>query len=662
MKLTCNQQCDSIAPFGTIEDLPDFMILTGRNGSGKTQLLKAIESGKITINNGNLHSVYFNYQDFKIETEQQINNQQLQQLAQQSWSLFSVKNSHPQKQHLTQIFQQYFNQAKLNEHIEEIKSLEKERMPLCDTIEKLEKDSELSKKWNSYLSNVKRLILQQRQTLKDRRIDAIFDIFQKTPKPIHLLTQEEYIQLYDPSYEGGNFLSSKLAADFLSYLRSKFKYIYNYGDGKLKANVEAEYETKHLPPWRILDEILSDFENFDSINHLYSDLTLDQYSAPTFNYPLPAVNVKNVDNPVPFNKLSSGEQVLLSLAITIYNASKHLIRPDVLLLDEIDATLHPSMIRTLLDTLNRVFVSEGTTVILATHSPSTVALAEESSIAVIHKDPEEINRLGKISHSSQNEALNILTEGFITLKSHDKFVITEANDDADYYQATFDRLVEKRLLNATPSLKFIPASDKDNSGKGGGCNQAKQWTEKLANLPNSNFKCLLDADFEGANPNQSSDNVIALNRSSLENYLYDPLTVLAVIIENGGASQLPSWEDRDACSSQIFDCDSGLLESLIKEIENKFDIPRVNTVALEYDGIGELSVSDRWQKKRGHDLAKNIYSKANSEMKSVFDGKAFSSDHKKNLTVQTTKNINFIPLSLRETFEHIQKAFKDPVI
>ena len=65
----------------------------------------------------------------------------------------------------------------------------------------------------------------------------------------------------------------------------------------------------------------------------------------------------------------------------------------------------------LLNVLNEVFVKENNVkVVLATHSPSTIALAEESNIYVVNRDGQ--NRIEK---QNRQEALKILSEGFITL-------------------------------------------------------------------------------------------------------------------------------------------------------------------------------------------------------------------------------------------------------
>ena len=101
----------------------------------------------------------------------------------------------------------------------------------------------------------------------------------------------------------------------------------------------------------------------------------------------------------------------MALIASIYKASSDNHFPDALLLDEIDASLHPSMIRNLIEAIQDIFLKSGTKVILVTHSPTTVALAPEESVYVMNKEGE--NRIEK---RTRGDALSILTEGFATLE------------------------------------------------------------------------------------------------------------------------------------------------------------------------------------------------------------------------------------------------------
>ena len=85
--------------------------------------------------------------------------------------------------------------------------------------------------------------------------------------------------------------------------------------------------------------------------------------------------------------ISSGEKTLLSLALMIYKQKKGGTFSEVLLLDEIDGNLHPSMIQQLLNVLENVFIKNyGMKVILVTHSPTTIALAPDASVSTMYRE------------------------------------------------------------------------------------------------------------------------------------------------------------------------------------------------------------------------------------------------------------------------------------
>ena len=139
-----------------------------------------------------------------------------------------------------------------------------------------------------------------------------------------------------------------------------------------------------------------------------------------------------------FSSLSSGEKILLALASLMnrYNRIKY-NSPGVLLLDEIDASLHSSMINNLLNVLKNVFIKKyGLKIILVTHSPTMIALAPEDSIFVMRRSEDEGDRISK---ESKANALKTLTEGFLTfgegidiLRSKKPLVYVEGKTDVKY--------------------------------------------------------------------------------------------------------------------------------------------------------------------------------------------------------------------------------------
>jgi len=73
MKLKFKEKHLSIDQFSEAM-LPDFTILTGVNGSGKSHLLQAIEQAKVEVEGiGKSDIVHFNYETFRLENEGRFN-------------------------------------------------------------------------------------------------------------------------------------------------------------------------------------------------------------------------------------------------------------------------------------------------------------------------------------------------------------------------------------------------------------------------------------------------------------------------------------------------------------------------------------------------------------------------------------------------------------
>jgi len=176
------------------------------------------------------------------------------------------------------------------------------------------------------------------------------------------------------------------------------------GKGVEKQEIQKQQE---LSPWNFVKNMFKEFG-------LAHTITFPKYLAGDFIksqvFPFQAKLCIDTDEIV-FEKLSSGEKVLCALAITVYQDNKSKF-PKLLLLDEIDAYLHPSMIKHLLNVIETVFIKNGCQVILATHSPTTTAIAPESSLFEIQKGmvQEKIKKISKV------DAVSLLGEGYVTFE------------------------------------------------------------------------------------------------------------------------------------------------------------------------------------------------------------------------------------------------------
>ncbi|PHS20865.1 MAG: hypothetical protein COA85_13730 [Robiginitomaculum sp.] len=79
------------APYISIDEfnpvvIPDFTVLTGVNGSGKSHLMEAIEKKHATIlGMEQAHTVLFNYETFRLENESAFKAEQLANEREAAW-------------------------------------------------------------------------------------------------------------------------------------------------------------------------------------------------------------------------------------------------------------------------------------------------------------------------------------------------------------------------------------------------------------------------------------------------------------------------------------------------------------------------------------------------------------------------------------------------
>lgn len=179
--------------------------------------------------------------------------------------------------------------------------------------------------------------------------------------------------------------------------------------------------------------------------------------------------------------------------------------PKLILLDEVDRSLHPSMIKNLLYLIKNVFVNKyKIKVIMTTHSPTTIALADEKSIFYMYSDMEK-----RLVKESKNSVIKNLAVGIPTLAVtylNRKYVVTESSYDTKNLEEIYNILLENNLLSKEISLNFIPSS--------------------LNGTQNS-----------GDCKNESKGNVFILaeeERYSIENCILDPLLIALLLLHEVG--------------------------------------------------------------------------------------------------------------------------------
>ncbi len=475
MKLTLQQKFKSLDPFSI--DLPDFVILTGINGAGKTQILTAIIQ--------NLLKVY-DTPGVELNPKKYVTPQTL---SPNESTIVTREQLNANTQNLWQQFDHYLKN-KINNPGYSITNIFGNNSPQIKVIDKIAKSAN-----------------------KIREELTSDDFFNHYPLEDGLNQTDVFYQNFSSLFKR---YQDKLDDNEYRQYRNQVK-----GHTEISFLTKEEFEnTFGEAPWEFVNKIIKE-ANLDY--HINSPANSHR-DAP---FELKLVNNYN-EAEIQFGDLSSGEKVLMSLALALYNSNFDIEFPKILLMDEPDASLHPSMSKKFLDVIQQVFVNEKKVkVIITTHSPSTVALSPEESIFIV-------NRTGvRIEKANKDKALKILTSGvpsFSVNYENRRQVFVESHYDVAYYEKMYHQLSD--FLIPEISLSFISSGESrtDKNGiKVSNCDQVINITETLRNAGNKFVSGIIDWD----SSHTSSEKVKVLgngNRYSIENYILDPLLVGALLL------------------------------------------------------------------------------------------------------------------------------------
>lgn len=448
-------------------DLPDFVVLTGKNGSGKSHLMELMS----------------NIQNCEI-------------IGDSAKRLFRVK---------------YIPFNGLNPHIDEN----------CDY---LGLTNNRKQSWNnvkSYLENFEynrnrnRMTIQQYVNSNIDRKRVLGRWVELTDGKVEEITEEWFFENYEISSD--EMFSSQFASIFKLYhirlVENKFNKFLNETDGQnYKVLSDEEFEKMHGPkPWELINRMLARAGLTYKVNH-------PEGNVKELDFKLHLTDV-NTGIEIQVNDLSTGEKVLMSLALSIYNTKEETARPDVLLIDEPDAALHPEFSKVLVSAIEESIVKEAKVkVIISTHSPMTVALSPEESIYLMDKSKSRPVKITK------QQAVNILTKDLDNVRlsiENRRQVFVESQYDVQYY----NRIVK---LIGTP-LPTVPQFLPPKSSSGSNCDEVSSIVNSLRGFGNDLVYGIKDFDTK----NHSNEFVFVLGenlRYAIDNYVFDPIYVAFLLV------------------------------------------------------------------------------------------------------------------------------------
>ncbi len=355
------------------------------------------------------------------------------------------------------------------------------------------------------------------------------------------------------------------------------------------------------PPWEVLNEIFQAAEFPYRVKSPMLSGMLDNYDLRLLD-PTSGNELRAMD-------LSSGELRLLGLVLWLYSSKHHGRFPRLFLMDEPDAHLHPSMARHFLSVIKEVLVDKyKVRVILSTHSPSTVALAPNGSIFEMSKTSPRIrpSRSKAETIGLLTSGLVIVTPStrFVFVEDEDDTVFYSSVRDilTDYGPSR-----DNRAIKSAPSIVFLPASIGKGSQKtSGGKTVVETWVDKFDQPPlDQLFRGIVDKDI-GNNP---TNRVFVLGRYSIENYFLDPIVVFGVLLDQGTAPTIDGLSITSGDEHRIRALTRSNLQLIVDSIRTILEpkVPNLSTAETELVTVRFTNGSEadypKWMiDRRGHDL------------------------------------------------------------
>lgn len=352
----------------------------------------------------------------------------------------------------------------------------------------------------------------------------VIKIFNDTKKHFSDLIEDDFFNHFDMSSMGRiSIFHTRLAVIFKYYHRMLLENLMEkcyqengMQSGRMVLNDEEFVEKYGLPPWEFVNNIFNELDIPYEVNNPIGT-RLDSNFILRFKDKQENIEITS-------NDFSTGEKVLLSLAIAIYNNKDNFKKPELLLIDEPDAALHPSMSKKMINVLyKKIYEENKIPVIITTHSPTTVIASEGISIYQLSRGnsiPQKI---------STQQAVEILAGDIPFLKiSNEKRrqVFVESKYDVKYYESISNILARIEPLPSEPV--FIPV----RTSNGSNCSDVINIVKKLSESGNDQVYGIIDFDLK----NTESGKIIVLgrnNRYSIENYLLDPLLMGLFFIREG---------------------------------------------------------------------------------------------------------------------------------
>ena len=413
---------------------------------------------------------------------------------------------------------------------------------------------------------------------------------------VELINEDFFDKNYDISILNPNeVFSSQFAAIFkLYHTRLEDNNYRIYRNEKFGEHYDVltddEFVLKYGPkPWTLINEMLTNARLPYRVNNPEG-----QSKEADFHLCL-RDDERNIE--IQVNDLSTGEKVLMSLALAIYNTSENEFRPDVLLLDEPDAPLHPEYSKVLVEAVKKSIVEKACVkVIMTTHNPTTIALGDELDIYQMDRN------LGYPVKVSKRFALNLLTNDLENLRvstESRRQIFVENLNDVGYYE----RIIRLLKVELPISPQFLPPHNRNGSN----CEDVKNIVTSLRGLGNDLVYGLVDYD----NHNVDMGYVYVIGgqkRYAIDNYIFDPVFVAFLLVRE----KIVKTSDMGVAEytfTKLNNLDDASVQIIIDYIAAQLNLTTDERVEYITQNGKKYQISKSYFAIQGHELEQKIMNK-----------------------------------------------------
>ncbi|TLD84869.1 AAA family ATPase [Helicobacter trogontum] len=395
-KLEAKASCKNIKIGFKWENIPQFAVITGENGAGKTALLEQINQSSLSSDYGNKKIFDIsNHFEIKFITDIALKNPAY------TFDKYTLEGIQTACRVILDIKKNNNIVAIANRNFQVTHG---KQISLEDFIK----------------NNTNQLDEAEKRTFKVWR-DTIIDIFKRyegffkrhnmTKEKLLFEMTEDEIEAWLNSLNDINLESKPMIFEEELLVNTFGNYFIKFENYKRTLEQKVENQNKTIKEIYKMAESKVGKNPLDRINEIlqkyYSKYNIAVKRDITSEIKLFCREV-NTDIEVPLDSLSLGEQIIIHLVLWQYENTT--LDSLVLLLDEPDSHLNPKMAKMLIDILKNVVVKEfGCQVIMTTHSLSSVAYCDDEDLFYMEN--------GEIKKIDKKQAIENLTDGVMTFNT-----------------------------------------------------------------------------------------------------------------------------------------------------------------------------------------------------------------------------------------------------